>query len=334
MHASRPIVSVVIPTRDRLGFLKGAVSSVLRQTLQPCEVIVVDDASSDGTPEWLVEQDPERVVVVRLEEHVERAIARNRGLDRARADYVLFLDDDDRLRVSAMQRLHTALSWRPELVGAVGARVLFNEEGHRKKVPHPRRRMERMVWRELLAGWMSPPGTVLWRTDVVHRVGDWNEAITLSGDRELFLRMAREGPVVFVPDVVLDKRAHAGQLRASDIRERKTRWMREFIESLPAIDRELASSAMRANRSWNDARIAYGNLQPRRALSLYLQAARDAPLVLASPLLRPQVGVGLAKSFVAVLAGPRILIRVRSLKRGFLRLLKREVTEMKREVTP
>ena len=57
-----------------------------------------------------------------------------------------------------------------------------------------------MVWRELLAGWMSPPGTVLWRTDVVHRVGDWNEAITLSGDRELFLRMSRR---LVAPEVLL-----------------------------------------------------------------------------------------------------------------------------------
>jgi glycosyltransferase involved in cell wall biosynthesis len=331
---ARPLASVVIPTRDRIEFLKDAVASVLWQTLQPCEVVVVDDASSDGTADWLNRQDPNRVVVVRLDQHAERAVARNRGFERARAETVLFLDDDDRLRPSALRRLHSALNASRTVVGSVGARMLFDADGQRRKMPHPRRQMERTVWPELLAGWMSPPGTVLWRTDVVRRVGAWNEAITFSGDRELFLRMAYAGPVSFVPGVVLDKRVHGGQTRTADIRERKAKWMTELVDRLPSDMRRRGMAAIRANRTWNDARIAYGDLQPRRALSLYVRAVREAPLLLTSPLMRPEIGAGLVKSSMAVVVGPDAVVRARAAKRRLLSSLGRQVSEVKREASP
>jgi glycosyltransferase involved in cell wall biosynthesis len=329
---AEPIVSVVIPSRDRRSFLREAVGSVLAQSLSRCEAIVVDDASTDGTQTWLATHSDDRVVTIRLEDHAERAVARNRGLERARGDFVLFLDDDDRLRVSALKRLHAALMKNPRAVGAVGARVLFNADGQRRRLPHPRRPLERVVWPELLAGWMSPPGTTLYRAELVREVGGWNEAITLSGDRELFLRVARRGTILFVPEVVLYKRAHGGQRRASDTRERKAEWMRAYVNSLPPVDRSRALAAMQANRLCNDARIAYGNLRLREAISLYFRAARTMPLALTSPLLRRSVVGGMAKSLLALLAGRRALVWARSMKERLLWMLGRSVRESKQEV--
>ena len=326
---AHPIASVIIPTRDRLSFLQDAVKSVLKQSLQPCEAVVVDDASSDGTTEWLRMQDPSQVVTVRLDEHGERAVARNRGLERARGDFVLFLDDDDRLTISALQHLHAALRARSDRVGAVGARVLFNEDGHRRMLPHPRRRLEREVWLDLLAGWMSPPGTVLWRADVVRAVGGWNEAMVYSGDRELFLRVSRKGPVVLVPNVVLEKRAHGDQWRGP--REERHRWMQAYIDTLPPVDQWPARAAFAACRLWNDARIANGNLRAREAVMLYARAIRAAPYLLGSPLLRGTILGGMAKAALGMLFGNRAVLRARRVKREFLRGLSRDVEEVKRD---
>src|SRR5205823_2290325 len=175
------------------------------------------------------------------------------------------------------ERLHSALVHNPAAIAAIGRRALFDERGHHRMLPGPRRSFSRSVWADVLAGWMSPPGTVLWRAEVVRGVGGWAENLTLSEDRELLLRGSRVGPVVFVPDVVLDKRAHAGQRWAPDARRVQEEWVRAHLESLSPRDRDVGSRLSRTYRYLNDARIAHGNLRSREALSLYLRAIRSTP---------------------------------------------------------
>src|SRR5439155_19601878 len=107
------LLSVVIPTRNRLGFLQEAVESVRRQTYANWELIVVDDASEDGTWVWLCSLNDLRIRTFRLEHRSERSIARNQGLSKARGEFALFLDDDDLLHSRALKRLTKALHRRP-----------------------------------------------------------------------------------------------------------------------------------------------------------------------------------------------------------------------------
>src|SRR5919201_1279632 len=97
-----PLVSVVIPTRNRVAWIRESVGSVERQSLDDYELIVVDDQSDDGTWNWLQQRHNPRLRLIRLEKHSERSAARNRGLAEAAGDFVLFLDDDDRLTPRAL----------------------------------------------------------------------------------------------------------------------------------------------------------------------------------------------------------------------------------------
>lgn len=330
--ADSPPVTVIIPTRGRLPLLKEALDSVMAQTLGSFEAVVVDDASEDGTSDWLAGQSDEQVTAIVFEEHVGRAAACNRGLEQAQGAMVLFLDDDDRLRVSALELLYSALTGRPEAVGAIGARMLFNERGQRRRVPHPRHHLTRVVWPDLLAGWMTPPGTVLWRTENIRAVGGWNEEIMvggMGGDRELWLRAARGRSMVCIPDIVLEKRTHSGQWRAREARQIHEQWMRELIDSWPPEDSALAVRLIKVNRMLNDARIAYGNLESRKALSLYWQAFRLAPSVLRSPLLGPGVALGTVKSLTGAITGRMGIVAARRLKRAVQRARGRDVEEIK-----
>lgn len=92
-------VSVVIPTRNRSALLKEAVRSVLAQTLPAHEIIVVDDGSdAEHLPSIRgIVQSSERIHLHRLASHRGVSAARNLGLDNARGDFILFLDDDDLL---------------------------------------------------------------------------------------------------------------------------------------------------------------------------------------------------------------------------------------------
>src|SRR5262249_30349307 len=90
-----PRVRVVVPTFNRLALLRVAVASVQAQTEADLEIIVVDDRSTDGTPEWLEQlaRQDRRVTVVRNERSLGGAGARNAGIERAQAPWIAFLDD-------------------------------------------------------------------------------------------------------------------------------------------------------------------------------------------------------------------------------------------------
>lgn len=103
-----PLVSVIIPTHNRSHFLAEAIDSICTQTFGDFELIVVDDASSDGTQALLVARSAEdkRIQVISLDANAGCGHARNIALDRARGRYIAFLDDDD---LSPPERLEASV---------------------------------------------------------------------------------------------------------------------------------------------------------------------------------------------------------------------------------
>src|SRR5258705_13939604 len=88
-------VSVVIPTHNRSEFLRSAIASVLGQTYQDFELIVVDDASTDSTAEVVVSFNDSRIKFIRHQTNQGGSAARNTGIRASKCDYIAFLDDDD-----------------------------------------------------------------------------------------------------------------------------------------------------------------------------------------------------------------------------------------------
>ena len=87
-----PVVSIVLPTYNRLPLLREAVASVLTQTLKDWELIVVDDGSTDDTVAWLESIGDARVSVIPEPHTGNRSRLRNLGVARARTQWVAFLD--------------------------------------------------------------------------------------------------------------------------------------------------------------------------------------------------------------------------------------------------
>src|SRR5438270_5801548 len=116
-----PRVSVGLPVHNGMRFLREALESVLRQTLGDFELLVVDDGSTDDTPEVLASVRDGRLRVLR-QEHEGLVAALNRGADEARAPYLARMDADD---VSLPRRLERqiALLAADESVGIVGCGV-------------------------------------------------------------------------------------------------------------------------------------------------------------------------------------------------------------------
>jgi glycosyltransferase involved in cell wall biosynthesis len=312
-----PTVTIVIPTHNRLRYLMQSVASVGRQTYQDWELIIVDDQSEDGTRGWLRRLDDPQARTVLLSRHSERSAARNRGLAEARGEFVLFLDDDDRLHLQALERLVSALRRHPRAVAAVGAKAVFDNHRHVRRASHPRVRLERDVWADVFVGWYAGCGQVLWRAEVVRRVGGWDERLFVAEDQDLLLRAAQIGPFAFIPPVVLFNRVHAGQWRPVNVRSTEERIRKGMVEGLVGDRRAQAGRLDAARRTLEKAARAYVAKDGVKALRAYGQVLWRSPELERSPLTGPAIWAGFAKSAVMAVGGRRLFEHMRWIKSTF-----------------
>lgn len=308
-------VSVIIPTRNRLAFLQESIASVEAQSHRNWELVVVDDASDDGTSDWLGTLSDGRMRMIRMEKHSGRSAARNRGLQESVAKWVLFLDDDDRLKPHALAHLVVAMGDHSCAVAAVGARVIFDEQGYSQRSPHPRFRHEHNAWPDVLFMWVPAQGQAMIRKSTLLRVGGWNKQLALAEDHELWLRLVELGPVVTIPDTVVEVRAHAGQSSRTGLPGRTCDFRSLFVQNLPSKLRKQGERAYEAFRCNQAGQTAFRLGDYKLSLKLYARVIRRAPFLLGSPLSRPHILGFFFKSLGGAVFGAGAVEAVRRVKR-------------------
>jgi glycosyltransferase involved in cell wall biosynthesis len=290
-------VSVIVPTRNRRHLIARAITSVQRQSMSDWELVVVDDASDDDTAQLVRELGDPAVRVVRLDTQGERSAARNRGLAEARAEAVLFLDDDDELRPGALHCLLAGLAAHPRAVASVGGLHFVDEEGAQPLVP--RRSFVHDPTVELLAGWVAIGGQTLTRTSAVRGVGGYRTDLSVAEDQELWMRLLTRGPVAFVPQIVLDHRPHGLAKDLPTNLPLEARLRDEYLRTLPDDQRRLASRAVAARFHLRAADINAQLGDFKRARREMVAGVRAAPNLLRSPIVGAGLRAGLAKLVVA-----------------------------------
>jgi glycosyltransferase involved in cell wall biosynthesis len=242
-----PLVSVLLSVHNDARFLAAAVESVLRQTVDDLELIVVDDASTDETPAVLsAVQDP-RLRLLRNEHQLGLAASLNRGLDQAQSRYVARLDADD---VALPQRLESQLARiaATPSVAVVGTAVLDLDETGRVGTLHRNPVGTRAVrWLALFGSPFFHP-TVLVDRELLDRHGlRYDPAYLESEDYELWSRLLELGDGTNLAEPLVLKRVHAGQasLRRSDLQESFQRQvaLREIARIAPDLGSEGAERA-------------------------------------------------------------------------------------------
>jgi glycosyltransferase involved in cell wall biosynthesis len=290
MSPPAPAVSVVIATHDRRCWLAEAVASVQAQKGVAWELVVVDDASKDGTAEWLAAQAGPLFQVCRLASPSERSVARNTGLARARGRWVMFLDDDDRLRPDALHALVSAAEFHRSVGSAVGNRCHDFGPGDARNYneDHATKPCVRSIWPELVFGWSAVSGQNLFRTDIVRAVGGYNPKLILCEDRELWLKIACRAPTAIAPQVTLEYRQHPGQQRPADILEIRERIFAEFAAQLPSTQQSRCAKLRISSRAWLAAEAAFQQRERVGATRHTWRAITAAPGMLFSPLVGAQ----------------------------------------------
>src|SRR5215211_1969839 len=201
-------VSVVIPCYNQAHFLGEAIRSVLYQTYQDFEVIVVNDGSEDNTEEVAsayVAGDPR----VRLITQQNRGLAesRNRGLAEARGEYVVFLDSDDLLLGEALELGARELAAHPGCAFVSGQYRAVAADGSFFWKPYDPP-LEKDGYLMLLQYCFGMPAVVIFRRWVFEEVGGFDGSVDAAADWDLYLRIARRFPIHHHGRVVAEYRQH------------------------------------------------------------------------------------------------------------------------------
>ncbi|MFN8496548.1 MAG: glycosyltransferase [Anaerolineae bacterium] len=213
--ATPPRVSVVIPTYNRADLLPEAIASVLGQSLADLELIVVDDGSTDDTAAVLAAVgDPRLRVIAQANGGISAAL--NAGMRAARGQYVIMLGSDDRFLPGCLARLSAAAAAYPGAVVVYGRARGMDAAGAPLAVvtgappPYPDSPLLSALYGDFVA-----TITALIRRDALDRVGYCDPTLKGNEDWDLWIRLAREGDFVFVPEVLAEFRIHPGRFTAA-----------------------------------------------------------------------------------------------------------------------
>lgn len=218
-----PDVSVIVPTFNRRAMVREAIESVLAQRGARCELIVIDDGSTDGTWEELhriaastrVENSSHTAMSVARIENRGVAAARNTGAAMAGAALLAFLDSDDLWAQNKLARQvefmranpHYALSQTGEIWIRNGARVNPGRR-HRKRAGD--------LFADSLRTCLISPSAAIMRTALFREFGGFDENLLAAEDYDLWLRLLLDHAVGLLDEpLVIRRSGHRGQLSAT-----------------------------------------------------------------------------------------------------------------------
>ena len=206
-------VSVIIPTYNRGEVVLRALRSVFAQDHAVDQVIVVDDGSTDDTIERVERNFPGVELIVQTNHGVSHA--RNRGIERARNEWLAFLDSDD--------------EWLPGKITAQLAAIMFDgisrvchsdeiwmRNGRRVNPMNKHRKYGGDIFLHCLPRCVMSPSSVVLHRSVVEELGGFDETLPVCEDYDLWLRIACQTTVLYVPEKLLIKYGgHKDQLSRS-----------------------------------------------------------------------------------------------------------------------
>lgn len=220
-------VSVIIPTYNRVTYVNQTIDSVLNQTLNSFELIVIDDGSTDGTFEKL-EGYGERIRLLTHENRVNRgqSAAINLGLRNVKGKYIAILDSDDFWEPHKLQIQVDFLKNNPDVglvycngygVDSDGKRYydFYEKDPQEKNDPN----------RVLLDCYILLPQNSLVRKTIYDQVGFFNEDYRSAQDHDMLIRIAEVTKLAYLADYVFNYRRHKDSISA---KKQDVRWLTGF----------------------------------------------------------------------------------------------------------
>lgn len=207
------VVSVVMPVYNQEKYVQDAIESILNQTFQDFELIVVNDGSDDNSESKILSCRDERIVYVRNEENQGNYPARNIGIAKAKGRYVAVMDADDLAFPTRLEQQFTYLENHRDLC-VVGSGFTFSDT--LRKCRHPLGDEE--IRLALLDRNSFMHASLMIRMEALRELGGYNEAYRYASDYDLVCRLVLYGKVENLPDILMIYRCHPDQISQKRMR--------------------------------------------------------------------------------------------------------------------
>ena len=218
--AAAPLVSTILPSHNHVRFIDDAVESVLNQGIDALELIVVDDASSDGTPDRVARQDDARIRLIRLDDN-RRRHARNDGIAVATGKYIAFQNSDDVWIQGKLRKQLDVLERDPSIVACFTATQIIDEDGVELRESWARQatdagQQSSAAWlrRFFEAGNSLCISSAVVRHDALRTVGRFKPSLTQLGDLDCWVRLAAIGGFHVLDEALVQMRVTGRNLSA------------------------------------------------------------------------------------------------------------------------
>ena len=285
LMSETPKVSVIIPTHNRAALLPRAVSSVLTQTYGDFELLIIDDASTDDTPQVIAGFSDRRIRSFRQDANQGQSAARNVGIANARGEYVAFLDDDDECVPRRLEEQVALLDAALPDIAIVYGWTERYDDATGERAPDLGSSLSGDVFEFALTGRnITTTQTLLLRTAAAREAGGFPEDLSIGEDPLFIASVAQRHKAACLPKVVCIRHINHGysRLTATDdlYRSGVDKHLRAHIERfLPELEKrpQLFAAVLR--------RSAVHSMEcgaVRRSVGASLKALRLRPLAAAN----------------------------------------------------
>ena len=212
-----PNISVIIPAYNCGRYVSETVESVLAQTYQDYEIIIVDDGSTDNTKDVLakfVDAYPNKVKYI-FQQNAGEGGARNQGIKESIGDYVAFLDSDDIWLPTKLEKQMALVdSLEDKDVVVFGDQYHFNDNGEilAKSMFNILKPHNGFIFEKLLSENFITTQTVMVKKSLFNNVGYFKQGMKYCADFDMWLRLAKDYKFYYVEDVVAGYRIHLAQV--------------------------------------------------------------------------------------------------------------------------
>ena len=266
MNSNNPLISVVIPTYNCSQFIISAIHSVLDQSYENYEIIIVDDGSTDNTKEVLKPYIEEKKIQYVFQNNLGPSAARNKGIKLSKGEYIAFLDADDLWIPGKLEKQVNFLDNNKNLGLVFSDTSIFDEGGvisdsflrlkkNLWKIPTSSdskngRVFLRNIFEDLIEENFIPTKTVLIRKKCIDELGYFDETLFSVEDRDMWLRIAQTYGVGFINEPLAKKRQHktnigSNQQLALESQLRVINKMLEIYPQLPPSNIKLIDRSIR-----------------------------------------------------------------------------------------
>lgn len=208
-----PKISVIMPCFNSANFISESIESILKQTFSDFELILIDDGSTDESLEIIrqYQQVDSRVVVVE-KENTGPADSRNRGVFESKGEWIAILDSDDIAHHTRLEKQYKYVSQRQDIVMIGSGFTEINSNGDPIKCHYYPAAHSILVKR--LQRLMAFPAhsSLMYRSEVVKRIGGFNARYLSSEDIDIWLRLAENGRIICLGDALVKVRKHANNV--------------------------------------------------------------------------------------------------------------------------